>query len=127
MPDVRPRAAAGSDAAVVAAVARDPFRADRRRPPGRYRLPGEAVAAPVAPPTEQPVPVWNLRLLGTVVLPDGRGLAAMAGQSGESRIVRTGETIDGFRLTRVTPGSVTLTGNDTTLVLRSGGGPGGGE
>ncbi|HEU4556782.1 MAG TPA: hypothetical protein VFS20_02995 [Longimicrobium sp.] len=120
MPRVVPRTAAHSDAAILAAVARDPFRADRRRPPGRYRPPGEApppaaAAIPVAPAA----PVYNIRLLGTVVLPDGSGLAALAGQTGESRIVKTGQSFEGFRVTRVNNGSATLRGSDTTLVLRT--------
>ena len=123
MPEVRPRAAAGSDAAILAAVAKDPFRPERNRPAGRYRMPGEAVPSAMAPPAPvaAPAPVWNLRLLGTVVLPGG-GLAAIAGQTGESRVVRVGQEIDGFRLVRVTPGKARLEGNDTTLTLEMPGG-----
>ncbi|WP_420130511.1 hypothetical protein [Longimicrobium sp.] len=120
MPRVVPRTASSSDAAILTAVARNPFRPDRRRPSGRYRMPGEAPppdasALPVAPAA----PVYNLRLLGTVVLPDGSGLAALAGQMGESRIVKTGQSFEGFRVTAVGNGSATLRGNDTTLVLRT--------
>ena len=50
---------------------------------------------------------------------DGTGLAAVAGQSGESRVVRVGEEIDGFRLTRVGNGTATLQDGDTTLVLET--------
>ncbi len=119
MPQVKPRAAA-RDAAILAAVARNPFRPDRRRPSGRYRMPGEgsppaALPMPVAPPAM----VSNIRLLGTVVLPDGTGLAALAGQTGESRMVKTGQSFEGFRVTRVTHGGATLRGADTTLVLRT--------
>lgn len=120
MPKVVPRTAARSDAAILAAVARDPFRPDRRRPSGRYRMPGEA-PPPAAPavPVAPPAMVYNIRLLGTVVLPDGSGLAALAGQTGESRIVKTGQSFEGFRVTRVNNGSATLRGNDTTIVLRT--------
>ncbi|HEX6745863.1 MAG TPA: hypothetical protein VF092_01010 [Longimicrobium sp.] len=123
MPEVRVPRRDASDGVVLAAVARDPFRADRRRPPGRYRMPGEPAPAPVdAPqlPVTQPPPVYAYRLLGTVVLESG-GLAALAGPSGEGKIVRLGQQIDQFRLVRVTPGSATLAGSDTTLVLRTGG------
>jgi hypothetical protein len=118
------RRGAGGDDVVLAAVARDPFRADRRRPPGRYRLPGEApppdaAAAPAAPPP----PTYVYRLMGTVVLADGGGLAALSGPTGEGKVVRVGQQIDGFRLARVTPGSATLAGHDTTLVLHSGATP----
>jgi hypothetical protein len=108
---------------VLAAVARDPFRPDRRRPPGRYRLPGEAMpsVAPVytAPTYTAPPPSYAFRALGTVILPDGSGLAAVAGQSGEGRVLRVGQSIEGFRVVRVAPGVVTLQGADTTLVLRT--------
>src|SRR6185436_16139998 len=96
-----------SDGVVLAAVARDPFRADRKRPPGRYRLPGEPAppSAPAAMPMGTPAPpVYSYRLLGTVVLADGGGLAALAGPTGEGKVVRTGQSIDQFRLVRVTPG-----------------------
>ncbi|HEX5726141.1 MAG TPA: hypothetical protein VFX98_11785, partial [Longimicrobiaceae bacterium] len=109
-----------SDAAVLAAVARDPFRADRKRPPGRYRMPGEAVTLPETPAPvamEAPAPVYLFRLLGTVVMPGG-GLAALAGQAGEGRVVRVGQEFEGFRLTRVGPATATLVGPDTTLVLQ---------
>jgi hypothetical protein len=123
MPVVKPRAAARTDAVVMAAVARDPFRADRRRPVGRYRLPGDPIlAAAPAPPAAPPPQLINIRLVGTVVLPDG-GLAALAGQTGESRVVRVGQEFEGFRLTRVAHGTATLRGNDTTVVLKQGGSP----
>ncbi|HYR06875.1 MAG TPA: hypothetical protein VEQ60_03825 [Longimicrobium sp.] len=109
---------------VLAAVSRDPFRPDRRRPPGRYRLPGEALPpaampAYAAPAYTAPAPSYSFRALGTVILPDGSGLAAVAGQSGEGRVLRVGQSIEGFRVVRVAPGVVTLEGSDTTLVLRT--------
>jgi hypothetical protein len=60
--------------------------------------------------------------VGTVVLADGRGLAALTGQNGESRIVRVGEEMDGFRVVRVGSGTATLSNGDTTLVLKTQGG-----
>lgn len=119
MPRVTPRAAALSDDAILAAVARNPFRPDRRRPSGRYRMPGQAPPAAPTMPAAPPAMAYNIRLLGTVVLPDGAGLAALAGQTGESRIVKTGQSFEGFRVTRVTHGGATLRGADTTLVLRT--------
>jgi len=123
MPRVAARRAAASDAQILAAVARDPFRPDRRRPPGRYRLPGDP-----PPPEAQPAPYAavaappELTLLGTVVLANGRGLAALAGQGGESRVVRVGEEMDGFRVVRVGNGTASLSNGDTTLVLKTQGG-----
>lgn len=124
MPEVRVPRRDASDGVVLAAVARDPFRADRKRPPGRYRLPGDPAPQPAAaavPMGDPAPPVYAYRLLGTVVLADGSGLAALAGPTGEGKVVRTGQSIDQFRLVRVTQGSATLAGSDTTLVLRSGG------
>jgi hypothetical protein len=122
MPQVRAKPGDPSGVLVLSTVARDPFRPDRRRPPGRYRLPGEEVpVAPVAAPVyTPPPPTYTFRNLGTVVLPDGTGLAAVAGQGGgEGRVLRVGQSIDGFRVTRIAPGVVTLRGADTTLVLRT--------
>lgn len=108
---------------VLAAVARDPFRPDRRRPPGRYLLPGEAMPAVApaysAPAYSEPARSYPYRALGTVIMPDGTGLAAVAGQGGQGRVLRVGQSIDEFRVTRVAPGVVTLQGPDTTLVLRT--------
>lgn len=124
MPEIAARPGDASGVLVLAAVARDPFRPDRRRPPGRYRLPGEAMPAPAMPTYTAPVytapeRTWTFRALGTVILPDGSGLAAVAGQSGEGRVLKVGQSIEGFRVVRVAPGVVTLEGNDTTLVLRT--------
>jgi hypothetical protein len=124
MPQIAARPGDPSGVQVLAAVARDPFRPDRRRPPGRYRLPGEAMPAPPMPAYTPPVytapeRTYAFRALGTVILPDGSGLAAVAGQSGEGRVLKVGQSIEGFRVVRVAPGVVTLEGNDTTLVLRT--------
>lgn len=124
MPQVAARRGDPSGVLVLAAVARDPFRPDRRRPPGRFRLPGEAMPAPAMPTYRAPVytapaRTYAFRALGTVILPDGSGLAAVAGQSGEGRVLKVGQSIEGFRVVRVAPGVVTLEGNDTTLVLRT--------
>jgi hypothetical protein len=72
-----------------------------------------------APAYTAPAPSYSFRALGTVILPDGSGLAAVAGQSGEGRVLRVGQSIEGFRVVRVAPGVVTLQGADTTLVLRT--------
>lgn len=123
LPEAAAERGAGSDSLILAAVARDPFRADRRRPPGRYRMPGSAPEpAPYTFAYTPPAAPPPLALLGTVVLPDGRGLAAVGARGGESRVLRTGESLAGFRLVRVGSGTATLTDGDTTLMLKTEGG-----
>jgi hypothetical protein len=127
MPAVEARVSTASDAQILRAVSRDPFRPDRRRPPGRYRMPGAEPAIDDTPTfdysfTPPPRPAPALTLVGTVILADGAGLAAVAGQGGDSRVLRVGEQMDGFRVVRVTNGSATLTNGDTTLVLKTQGG-----
>jgi hypothetical protein len=127
MPDVQARTPAASDAQILRAVSRDPFRPDRRRPPGRYRMPGAEPVIDDTPTfdytfTPPAAAVPRLTLTGTVVLANGTGLAAVAGPGGESRLMRAGDEMDGFRVVRVTNGSVTLSNGDTTLVLKTQGG-----
>ncbi|HEY0151359.1 MAG TPA: hypothetical protein VGB92_05135 [Longimicrobium sp.] len=119
MPRVTQRGG-GSDAAVLAAVSRDPFRADRRRSPTRLTVgtPIQAPAAEYVEPGAGPSPAASFRLLGTVALPGG-GLAVVAGVDGQGRVLRVGQSLGGYRLVRVGPGTATLTGADTTVVLRT--------
>jgi len=109
----------GSDAAVLAAVSRDPFRADRRRSPPRLTV-GTPIQAPEAAyvPPAGPSPAASFRLLGTVMIPGG-GLAVVSGVDGQGRVLRVGQSLAGYRLVRVGPGTATLTGADTTVVLRT--------
>jgi hypothetical protein len=113
------RRGGGSDAAVLAAVSRDPFRADRRRSPPRLTV-GAPIQAPAAAyvPAAAPSPAASFRLLGTVATPGG-GLAVVAGMDGQGRVLRVGQALAGYRLVRVGPGTATLTGEDTTVVLRT--------
>jgi hypothetical protein len=82
-------------AAIQAAVSADPFRSDRRRPPRRYALPGSPRPVRVAAPPA-------LSLAGTVVYPDGGGVAIVrvAGRGG-TQLVRVGESIQGLTLRAV--------------------------
>lgn len=113
------RRGGGSDASVLAAVSRDPFRADRRRSLPRLTV-GTPIQAPAAAyvPVAAPSPAAAFRLLGTVVLPGG-GLAVVAGVDGQGRVLRVGQALAGYRLVRVGPGTATLAGEDTTVVLRT--------
>jgi len=101
--------------AVLTAVARDPFRPDRRRAPERYRLPGEALA--VARP-EPRAPTPAVRLVGTASFGDGGGFAALALQGRAPLLVPVGDTLAGLRLVRVDTGSAMLEGADTVLLLQ---------
>ncbi len=97
-------------------MARDPFRPDRRRPPARYRLPGERSRA--ATGHALPSAFARMRLLGTAVLPQGGGLAAVELPGRRQRVLRTGQELEGFRLQRVGRGLAVFAGPDTTIVLR---------
>jgi hypothetical protein len=99
--------------AVLAAVERDPFSPDRRRPAERYRMPGELPAAVIAAPART-----TIQLHGVVVLPSGGGLAALYAVGRSSQVVRVGQDFEGYRLASVAPGQVVLVGHDTTLTLR---------
>jgi hypothetical protein len=127
-----PRDAAALNRLVLETVARNPFRAERSRPAGRYLLPGSeapaglataaaspgvAVQLPPPPPSRPPVP--QFRLVGTAALGGGRGLAAIEVPGAPPRVVNVGESISGFRLESVSPTEARLRGADTTLVIRS--------
>jgi hypothetical protein len=122
IPDLdQPRAFDG--AALVAAVGRNPFRPERVAALGRYRMPGEspaewpsAYASAATRPSADRTPFVELQ--GVVTLARGEGLAALSVPGGATRVVRVGQTFEGFRLTRVSAGSVTMVGSDTTLTLR---------
>ncbi|MCI0432680.1 MAG: hypothetical protein L0271_03375 [Gemmatimonadetes bacterium] len=90
--------------ALALAVDQDPFQPDRQRPEP-YRLPGEDVAMDV--PVEREMPTPPFRIIGTAVTGDA-GLAIVQGEDGTPRVVGVGETVSGFRLTRVDPEAATV-------------------
>ena len=120
VPVVPDRGEGSGDVAIAAAVDVDPFHPARTRPGTRY-TPGGAVTG-ATQPTASRVPLPMIRLLGVVSHPKG-GLAAISANGRPARVVRVGETIEGLRLTRVQPTTVTLTRPDTTLVVRLPGSP----
>jgi hypothetical protein len=83
------------------AVDRNPFHPERRRPAERFRLPGEGVSA--GPPSEG-VPAQALMLIGTAVLPEGRGFAMCRWGSDAPKLVRIGERIGDVTLQEVNQG-----------------------
>lgn len=109
---------------VLRAVDRDPFRAERRRPPGRYQLPGMEPQLPATqvseeaepPPPSEPLP--PMRVLAIAVLGGGQGLAAVEVEGNPPRVLRIGDEIQGFRLISIAPGEVHIQGPDTAFVLQ---------
>lgn len=102
---------------VALGVSKDPFRPDRKRPPSRYRLPGDRTAD-VRARASVPPSLARTRLLGTAVGPGRLGLAAFQVPGRQPRMLRVGQLLEGFELASVERGIATLVGPDTTLVLR---------
>lgn len=105
---------------VSVAVAGDPFRADRRRSPRRYRFPSDrrtrrSTSAAIRRPRPS---LPRVSLVGTVGGDNGIGIAAFRMPDRTSKVIRVGQSINGFELVRVDRGSATLVSPDTTLVLR---------
>ena len=103
----------------AAAVDRDPFHPERRRPATRFIVSAGVASAAADPQPAAPAKVDRppLRLLGTTVLPDGRGLALLVRDGEPPRLLRLGESWDGMELRRVSRGSAMLVSADSTLVL----------
>jgi hypothetical protein len=88
-------------AKLVAAVAKDPFHPERRRPAMRFRLPGEGLPnAPDSAAVQQP-----FKLIGTAAMAEGRGFAMCQLGEDAPKLVRIGESLGGLTLKRVKPGS----------------------
>lgn len=106
---------------LAVAVESAPFSPQRRPPAQRFRMPGsdppesfQSVdpglgAGPAAHGS-------GLRLLGTMVLPGGGGVALAHGPGEEPRLVRIGESIGGLTLRSVRLGAAVFTGPDGSVV-----------
>ncbi len=94
--------AATPSASLAAAVENDPFHPERRRPADRFRLPGEATPSETL--TAAGGAAASMRLLGTAVLPEGRGFAMYQAGAETPRLVRVGETVGELTLKRVEQG-----------------------
>ena len=105
-----------SESLVLAAVTKDPFRPDRKRPASRYKLPEERAAA-AARARRTPPALGRMRLLGTAALPGGGGLAALEMPGRPAWVVRVGEAVEGLQLISVERGLATFAGPDTTFTL----------
>jgi hypothetical protein len=103
---------------LLAAVAKDLFHPERRRPGARFRLPADLAAA-AAHRQEAEAPERSLRVIGTAVAPDGGGFAMCAWAGGSPRIVRVGERVGAWVLRRVSPGAAEFTTSaGQTIVVR---------
>jgi hypothetical protein len=99
---------------VLAAVDKDPFHPERRRPGQRFRPPSDVTTTPASAAAPPPV----LQLIGTAVAPDG-GFAMCALSGGSARIVRIGERVGDWTLSRVTQGAAEFaTPSGATVVIR---------
>jgi hypothetical protein len=103
-------------AKLASALDHDPFHPERRRPAERFRLPGEALAASagsdsVAPPA--------ITLIGTAVLPEGRGFAMCRWGAEPPKLVRIGERVGDLTLRQVERGrALFLTTSGKRLEVR---------
>lgn len=98
---------------VVAAALEDPFR------PAPAEVPIAAAAGaglPPVPPPSEPA-AGAIRLVGTMLFPDGRAAAVCRLGSEPARMVRVGERIGAYTLARVEPGRAVLTGPGGRLEL----------
>lgn len=96
---------------LIAAVDKDPFHPERRRPAQRFQLPS------AAPPVPR-VADANVRVVGTAVSPDG-GFAMCSWAGGAPRIVRVGDRLGDWTLSKVMPGAAEFTGAaGSTIVVR---------
>jgi hypothetical protein len=97
---------------VLAAVDKDPFHPGRRRPAVRFRLPSDVRIA-----TPEPAP--GVRVVGTAATAGGGGFAMCAWAGGPPRIVRIGERVGEWTLSKVTPGAAEFRApTGTTVVVR---------
>ena len=91
---------------VLVAVNKDPFHVERRRPAVRFRLPGESAPSDtVAPASDAGNP---FQLIGTAVLPEGRGFAMCQWGTESPKLVRVGERVGDLTLKLVTRGRATF-------------------
>lgn len=94
-------------------IARDPFRPSRR--PAEVSFdPNPITPPPAEPPPPKPALVVSGIMWGREPSAVLEGLPGVEG----ARLVRSGEVLAGFRIRRITPNEVTVTGMDTTWVLK---------
>jgi hypothetical protein len=101
-------------ARLLVAVEKDPFQVDRRRPGQRFRAATDLANAPT--PARDTTP--SVELVGTAVSADG-GFAVCAVSGAPPRIVRVGQRVGDWTLSRVTKGAAEFaTPNGGSVVIR---------
>ena len=115
LPRLAPRGGGSDDAAIVALLDADPFRSSTVADGGAIAIGGDsATRAPASPPS----PAVDVRLQGIAILPGGpRAVLAVAGRG--AQLLRPGQIVSGdLRVSAVSRDAVTISGGDTTFVLR---------
>jgi hypothetical protein len=108
---------------IAAAVSVDPFQPGRTRPATRFRArgsrdetaAGDSATSQVAASANQLPPAMALQ--GIARLGNGNALAVLSVRGGTAQLLRVGQSIDDYRLTRVDSSSATLVGTDSTIIL----------
>jgi hypothetical protein len=88
-------------ARLAGAVGKDPFHPERRRPTLRFRFPGEG--APASATTDAPSS-GSLKLIGTAIMPEGKGFAMCQVGAEPPKLVRIGERVGQLTLKGIEPG-----------------------
>ena len=97
-----PEPSAGTTPAqLAAALNKDPFHQERRNPLERFRLPGESLPGPAAAPDATGS---SFQLIGTAVMPEGRGFAMCQWGADPPKLVRIGERVGTLTLKTLTQG-----------------------
>jgi hypothetical protein len=91
---------------LAAAIGKDPFHPERRRPAQRFRLPGEAA------PGADVVSSEPFKLIGTAAMAEGKGFAMCQLGAEPPKLVRIGESIGGLTLKSVQPGRASFVRSD---------------
>lgn len=100
------------------AVEMAPFDPSREAPAARYRLPGERVERVEleAEPARERQPAPAFQLLGTAAGPEG-GVAVIRIENGTPQLLSIGQEWQGYRVTSIGGGRVTMAGDDRMLSL----------
>jgi hypothetical protein len=101
------RADTTTDELVEDAIERDPFSPTRERPSVRYGSPPAPVIL-----NKAPVPVAVLRLVGTVVDPDGGSFVVCQLGDAGARTLRVGQRVGDYELRTITQGAATFVTRD---------------